>query len=201
MILNDQQQDALSELINIAFSRTAASLSDLTGQRVQLDAPHVDVRPLNELRTALDHIVQEGDVASVHQVFSGSLSGDALLLLSYSDAIKLANLLGDVSSQSSRLDTSAREVLTEVGNILLNACLSVFGNILQMHITFAVPRLHLEDLHALLDAVTFVSNEVRYAMVVFTSFGLRDSAIGGYLILVLGVTSLEALVQSIEQLG
>ena len=33
MELTDYQKDALTELINIAFARTAASLSDLTGNR------------------------------------------------------------------------------------------------------------------------------------------------------------------------
>lgn len=201
MILNDYQQDALSELINIAFSRTAASLSDLTGQRVQLNAPHVKVRPLNELTSILDDAVSEEDVATVHQVFSGPLSGDAFLLLSYSDAVKLTNLLTDIPQQSNRLDASSGEVLTEVGNILLNASLSIFGNILKMHITFAVPRLHLDAIHALLESIMFDSEEVRYAMIVFTSFHLRDSSISGYLVVILGITSLESLIQSIEELG
>jgi len=201
MVLTEQQQDALSELINIAFSRTAASLSDLSGQRVLLDAPQVEVRPVADLNTALDNQIQAGDIATVHQMFSGPVSGDAFLLLSYTDAVTLTNLLTDAQIQASRLDTSAREVLTEVGNILLNACLGVFGNLLQMHITFAVPRLHLEALHALLDSIVVVEEEQRYALVVYTSFRLRDSAVSGYLVIVLGVTSLDSLIQALDSLG
>jgi chemotaxis protein CheC len=201
MVLTEQQQDALAELINIAFSRTAASLSDLSGQRVLLDAPQVEVRPVAELNTAFDNQIQAGDIATVHQVFSGPVSGDAFLLLSYTDAVVLTNLLTDAHIQASRLDTSAREVLTEVGNILLNACLGVFGNLLQMHITFAVPRLHLEALHALLDSVVVTEEQQRYALVVYTSFRLRDSAVSGYLVIVLGVTSLDSLIQALDTLG
>ena len=201
MILTEHQQDALTELINIAFSRTAASLSDLTGQRVLLDAPQVELRPLSELSGLLAPRVQDDDVATVHQPFAGPMTGDAFLLLSYSDAVTLTNLLTDVKVQTNRLDISAREVLTEVGNILLNACLGVFGNLLQMHITFAVPRLHLNALHALLDSVVIVNDDQQYALVVYTSFRLRDSAVSGYLVLVLGIASLESLIQAIETLG
>lgn len=201
MELTEQQQDALAELINIAFSRTAASLSELTGQRVLLDAPSVEVRPLSELHSTLEQKMQVGDIATVHQLFSGPVSGDAFLLLGYSDAITLTNLLTDGYLQSSRLDTSAREVLTEVGNILLNACLGMFGNLLQMHISFAVPRLHLDALHALLDSIKIGQGEVRYALIVYTSFQLRDSAVSGYLVIVLGVTSLDALIQALDTLG
>jgi chemotaxis protein CheC len=201
MILTDTQHDALKELINIAFSRTAASLSDLTGQRVQLDAPQVEVRPLVELSAVLNGYMQSSDTATVHQIFSGPLEGDAFLLLSYDDAVVLTDLLTDAHVRASHLDTSAREVLTEVGNILLNACLGMFGNLLHMHITFAVPRLHLAALDALLGSITTVKDEMRYALVVYTSFHLRDSAISGYLVIVLGVTSLDALVQALETLG
>jgi chemotaxis protein CheC len=201
MILSEQQEDALSELINIAFSRTAASLSELTGQRVLLEQPQIEVRPLAELGATLDTRMQAEEIATVHQVFSGPLSGDALLILSHDEAVKLTALLTEPALQTSRLDTSAREVLTEVGNILLNACLSVFGNLLQMHISFAVPRLRLDEIQALLDSIVFASDEVQYALVVFTSFRLRDSAVNGYLVMVLGVTSLESLIQAVEQLG
>jgi chemotaxis protein CheC len=201
MILTEHQQDALTELINIAFSRTAASLSDLTGQRVLLDAPQVEVRPLVELSGLLAPRVQEGDVATVHQPFAGPMTGDAFLLLSYSDAVTLTNLLTGAQIQSNRLDISAREVLTEVGNILLNACLGVFGNLLQMHITFAVPRLHLNALQALLESIVITHDDQQYALVVYTSFRLRDDTVSGYLVLVLGIASLESLIQAIETLG
>jgi chemotaxis protein CheC len=88
-----------------------------------------------------------------------------------------------------------------VGNILLNACLGVFGNLLQMHITFAVPRLHLQALNALLDSLVIGTDEQQYALVIYTSFRLRDSSVSGYLVIVLGVTSLDSLIQAIEVLG
>ena len=200
MQLTEQQHDALVELINIAFSRTAASLSELTDQRVLLDAPQVEVSPLADLNSRLAPQVPD-NVATVHQPFAGPMDGDAFLVLSYSDAVILTKLLTDEPTiKTDRLDTSAREVLVEVGNILLNACLGMFGNLLQMHITFAVPRLHVEALHALLDSV-LTKQPQQYALIVFTSFRLRDSEVSGYLVIVLGVASFEALLQAIETLG
>ncbi len=198
MELTALQQDALIELINIAFSRTASALSDLTGERVLLDKPSVTLYPLTELKTALaGHI--SGEVASVHQLFKGPVSGDALLLLNYEGAVALANLLSEAPGAGTRLVASDREVLTEVGNILLNACLGTFGNLLQVHISFAVPRLHLDALASLLDTLTINEQGLRYALVVFTTFRLRDSKVGGYLVIVLGVQSLERLIQSVEE--
>ena len=76
MKLTERQRDALSELINIAFARTGAALSDLTGHRVLLNPPEVAVYRTAELRGALAKFVP-GDVASIHQVFAGPVAGDA----------------------------------------------------------------------------------------------------------------------------
>src|SRR3954463_2753549 len=122
MLLTEKQTDALTELINIAFARTANSLSELSGHRVLLDVPTIGVHPMDELPTILGQSIQ-GDVATIHQIFSGPVAGDALLLFNYDGAVTLTDLLSPHQVASERLDTSAREALTEIGNILLNACL------------------------------------------------------------------------------
>lgn len=197
MTLNERQNDALAELINIAFARTGAALSELTGHRVTLEPPQVEVYPTDELSAALARFIP-GDVASIHQVFSGQVSGDALLLLNHDGALHLTDLLTDEQSPSKRLDESAREVLTEVGNILLNACLGMFGNLLRFRVSFSVPRLHLETLSDLLASLVMDNKEMRYALVVFTAFHVRDSEVTGYLVMVLNVSSLDRLIQEVD---
>lgn len=198
MDLTDQQKDALSEVINIAFARTAASLSELTGHRVLLDVPKVAIFPIDQLGAALAEFLP-AEVATVHQVFTGPVTGDALLLLNYDGAITLADLLTDEKAGPKRLNTSSREVLTEVGNILLNACLGMFGNLLQVHVSFSVPRLHLETLDALLRSLVIGSEGLRYALVVYTAFRMRDGSVKGYMVIALSVASLDRLIQEAER--
>lgn len=200
MILSDQQRDALLEVINIAFGRAASSLSDLTGQRVLLSVPKADICPVPELIDRISVLV-EGEVATVQQIFKGPVAGSAMLVLDYMGAVALAGLLTESRVPLQRLDASDREALTEVGNIILNACLGTFGNLLKVHITFLVPRLHVNSLDALLDTITIDSEELQYALVITTYFHLKDSSVGGHLIVALGVTSLERLLDSLMQLG
>ena len=197
MKVTERQTDALSELINIAFARTGAALSELTGHRVILNPPEVAVYRAEELRGALAKFVP-GDIASIHQVFAGPVAGDALLLLNYDGAVQLTDLLTDEDQPSAFLDESAREVLTEVGNILLNACLGMFGNLLNVHVTFSVPRLHLETLDELIASLTLDKPEMRYALVVYTAFQIRDSSVKGFLVIVLSVASLDRLIQEVD---
>jgi chemotaxis protein CheC len=198
MILTEQQTDALGEFINIAFSRTASSLSEITGQRVLLDVPQVEIYEIEVVASQLARFLP-GDVASIHQPFDGAIAGDAFLILNYEGAVKLTDLLTDGNVRQQQLDESAREVLTEVGNILLNACLGMFGNVLQVRVSFSVPNLHLESLEELINSVKKEREGLRYAIIVYTSFRIRESAVTGYLVLVLSIISLNRLIEEIEQ--
>jgi chemotaxis protein CheC len=195
--LTATQQDALIELLNIGFGRAAASLSQLTGHRVVLEVPQVSVHAIAELETALRSVVQN-EVASVHQIFSGPVAGDALLLLDYQAAGMLKELLTNEAPLPLPIDASAREVLTEVGNILLNACLGTFGNLLQVQVSFSIPHLNLESVGQILRSLLVNREGLRYALVVHAGFRLRDAEVMGYLVIVLSVASLDRLIRAVE---
>lgn len=198
MELTVLQRDALTELINIGFGRAAASLSRITGYRVLLDVPNVAVYPMEELQGVLATMVH-GEVATVHQVFTGPVAGDAFLALDARAAALLKELLTNEPALPLRLDASTQEVVTEVGNVLLNACLGTFGNLLKVHVSFAVPKLSIDSLGFVLDSVTVGQQELRYALVVHAGLRLREGTVRSYLIIVLSVSSLDVLVQAVER--
>jgi chemotaxis protein CheC len=197
MQLTALQQDALVELLNIGFGRAGAALSQLTGHRVILDVPQVTVHESSNLSAVLRQVITD-EVASVHQIFTGPVAGDALLILDHQGASRLKELLTDEPALPLAIDASAREVLTEVGNILLNACLGTFGNILKVQVSFSVPRLNLESLSAIVDSLRVNREGLRYALVVHAGFRLRDDEVNGYLVIVLSVSSLDRLVRAVE---
>ena len=185
--------DALTELFNIGLHRAAASLSEITGQRIIVDLPRLWVCPIDETHVRLRELI-EGELATVHQIFMGSMAGDAILVLEYENASRLAALLtqGDVGTDG-RLDQSAREVLTEVGNVILSSCLSAFGDMLQVSVTFSVPRIHVESLEGMLRSIKVESNEMHYTLLAATRFRLTEGEVGGYLLIAVGVASLERI--------
>lgn len=195
--LSDVQHDALVELLNIGFGKAGASLSKLTGQRVLLEVPHVAVHPLDHLNAALSEVVA-GDVASVHQVFTGPVAGDALLMLDPAGASILKELLTNEPALPLDLDGSAREVLTEVGNILLNACIGTFGNLLNVPIGFSVPDIDVARLHDIVERLTSGGDTFRYALVITSAFRLRDCEVTGYVVIVMTVQSLTRLLVALD---
>lgn len=198
MELSVAQKDALTELINIGYGRAAGALSELTGYRITLEVPKVSMHEIGDLAPLLNDVIT-GEVASVNQMFSGPIGGNAMLLLDAKSALVLSQLLTDETESARELDASAREIITEVGNILLNACLGVFGNLLRVHVTFAVPRLHIETVPHILESIQMENEEkVRYGLMIHTRFRLRASNVTGYLVIILGITSLDRMLRELE---
>ncbi len=192
MELTPSQQDALTELINIGYGRAAGALSELTGYRVTLEVPRITMHKLAQISSLLAHLMT-GKVAGVNQNFSGPIAGNALLVLDESAARALNRLLSDDDAMAQTFDNAGQEIITEVGNILLNACLGVFGNLLQVPVTFAVPRLHVAEIGAVMSTITAGGDELQYGLMIHTRFQLRASNVTGYLVIVLGITSLERM--------
>lgn len=197
MELSSIQKDALTELINIGYARSAAALSDLTGHRISLDVPEVALHTIPEITKRLDEVLK-GEVASVNQVFSGPITGNAILLLDRDAALFLNRLLTDRPTIG-RFDGAAREVITEVGNIVLNACLGAFGNLLKVQVSFTVPALQIESVQNVLYSLTVESRRLEYALIIHTCFHLRESDVKGYLVIILGITSLETLLEELKK--
>ena len=197
MHLNEVQHDALVELLNIGFGRAGASLSRLTGHRVLLEVPQVSIHPMTQLHDFLAQVVED-EVASVHQIFSGPVGGDALLMLDPVAASALKELLTSEPALPLALDASTREVLTEVGNIVLNACVGTFGNLLQMQLGFSVPSINVATVQAVLDSLESSQGGFRYALVVTAGFRLRDAEVTGYVVIVLSVQSLNRLLGAVD---
>lgn len=198
MNLTTAQEDALVELINIGFGRAGSALSKLTGHRVQLEVPQVTMCPIDEMADRLRPMLGD-ELATVHQIFSGPVDGDALLVLDQHSAAILKELLTDEPALPLNIDRSAREVVTEIGNILLNACLGTFGNLLKVQVSFSVPHLTLDTLESVVGSITVDREGLRYALIVHSSFRLRDSSLTGYLVIVLGVASIERLLHALER--
>jgi chemotaxis protein CheC len=197
MELTSLQKDVLTELINIGYARAAGALSDLTGHRIALAVPEVAIHEIDKI-TPLLHEVIQGEITSVNQFFGGTINGNAILLLDKAAALLLNRLLTD-RPQAGVLDESAREVIVEVGNIVLNACLGVFGNLLQVQISFSVPQLEVDDIEDIMRSIRIQDQSFRYALMIHTRFHLRASDVSGYLVIILGMTSLERVLLELRK--
>jgi chemotaxis protein CheC len=126
------------------------------------------------------------------------VNGNGILLLDKEAALLLNRLLTDRPAVSG-FDGAAREVITEVGNIVLNACLGAFGNLLKIQVSFTVPALQIESVKNVLHTLLIGDQPLEYALIIYTCFHLRSNDVRGYLVIILGVTSLATLLLELKK--
>ena len=195
MKLEATHLDALMELVNIGCGRAAAALAEMTRQRITLGVPHIHVLELAEAGAHLEKRVGP-KVACVNQAFAGPFSGNAMLLLDVQAANALADLL---HGNEPHPPVKPEDTVGEAGNVLLNACLGVFGNLLEVQISFRVPELCIKSVGEILRSVTKEGKPLTHAVIAETRFSLPGGRTNGYVVLILGMTSLNYLVDSIDR--
>jgi chemotaxis protein CheC len=116
------ERGAAAELFNIGMGRAAASLSRMVGDEVELSIPHVEILTVE---TLLERLAQQGvdDVSLVVQRFEGMFTGEALLVFPYEQSLELVRVLLSEATALEHITELERDVLAEVGNVLINACL------------------------------------------------------------------------------
>lgn len=197
MELTAKQRDTLTELINIAYARAAGALSDLTGHRITLAVPDVTIRRIDDVTPALQEVI-DGEITCVNQFFGGAIAGNAILLFDKDSAQMLMRLLTD-DPEAEILDEASRDVMIEVGNIVLNACLGAFGNLMHVNLKFTVPHLQVDEIGNVLRSIRIQDEKFKHAMLIRTRIDLRASDVSSFLVILLGVTSLERVFESLRK--
>lgn len=192
-----KQLDTLKELINIGYGRAAASLCELIGERITLDVPNVEIAFMEDITPALSRIFKD-QVWSVHQIFSGSIKGHALLMVDPRAAQVLTEAVIKEKIPPSELSSTMQEALSEIGNVVLQGAMGICGEILKVPLKFSVPGLRVESIQTMLKSAVVEEEGVRYALLIRTRFRLESKRVTGYLVVVLGVTSFTRLMEALD---
>ncbi len=125
--------DGCQEIANVAMGRAGDLLARVLGVFVQLPVPRVNLMAVSELRMALQQVDSEDGPAAVCQGFIGAgIAGEALLMFddaSFSDIARLMNHSGDTD------EAAQFELLMDIANILLGACLTGIAD--QLDVSFS----------------------------------------------------------------
>jgi len=195
-ILNEIQLDALGELLNIGMGAAAASLSTMVKQEVLLTVPVIRIVHQSKVPTQLDEVPPE-NVCGVKQTFNGDFSGDALLLFSETKSLSLVQaVLGD-SIPLEELGEMEEEAITEIGNIILNACLSSLANIFNEHLDSEIPQYLHEDLGELFSTD---SNDDSFVLLLRMSFNIAEQDITGYVTFIMDLESITKISAQINKM-
>ena len=191
MQLVDDTLDALTEVVSIGVGRAAASLSELIADRIELHVPLLRLVTPDEADA-----INDGRV-SVLQAFTGEISGKALLSFPDDSGRSLAALLAGYNSADELQSFEMSEILSEVGNIVLNGVLGSIANLLDGTLEYDVPAFFVDrKLSDLIADVRTYNDEDTQVLVADADLRVRSRKIVGKVFIAFGLGSIETVVTS-----
>lgn len=172
--LSAERVDALKEVANIGAGHAATALSLMTGARIMIDVPTINVAPLDEL---IPGIAEEGSqVVSVLMDMHGSLKGHTLLALPLVTGRRLADLMlrRERRPGSANLDLLEESALKEAGNILGGAYMTALSEFLGMTLLPSPPRLSIGTTQTVMEEHRREASSAAAACCVETEFNFEE---------------------------
>lgn len=194
-MLSQDQKDALQEIANIGMGQAGASIARVLDEFVQLSIPRILVVPPQEVPAALASAVGDRTVSAVRQAFHSAMRGEAIVIYGENRCNDLADLMG----YERDLDhSSERELLLDVSNILVGACLGGIAEQLAMSIGFSAPSL-LVDAVPIEDLLTSCDISWDTALLVEVSFRLEQRSFACHLVMLLPESEVAELATALDR--
>ena len=144
-ILSEMEIDALQETMNISFGSAAADLAEIMDIFIKITVPSIKTVSLPELSGFISSKINDFSSCSiVEQHYNGDFEGIAFLVFPYGEAKELISYFYHPESpgfMSDNLIELEREVLLEIGNILIGACIGRIFELLDSRISYQPPQI------------------------------------------------------------
>jgi chemotaxis protein CheC len=191
--------DALKEVANIGDGHAATALSMMTGARIMIDVPTVNVAPLDELIPGIAD--SDSQIVSVVMDMHGSLTGHTLLALPLVTGRRLSDLmLRRERRAGGTLDLLEESALKEAGNILGGAYMTALSEFLGMTLLPSPPRLAVGTTEAVMEVHRQQASEAAAACCVETEFSFEEigERFRGFFLLLPDAESFDAIFRAVR---
>ncbi len=145
------QHEALQEIVNIGMGLAGNSLARILNTFVELSIPRIRLVKAEDLPSVIVNLVSERtEVSAIRQAFFNHWRGEAVAIYDQHGCKDLADLMGYTNEMDHSTET---ELLLDVGNVLVGACLNGVSEQLNAEISFGAPSIlaqhvHIEELFA-----------------------------------------------------
>ncbi len=138
--LQELQLDALREVANIGAGHAATALSQMTGRKIMISVPEVNITRLEEVCRLLGS--PDDIVAAVLMHMMGDLTGRTMIVFPRDSAEELCDiLLRREMGTTTEFGEMEQSGLKEAGNILSSAYLNALSDFMGMMLLPSVPGL------------------------------------------------------------
>lgn len=195
--LSDLHLDALAEVFSIGAGRAALSLSEIVNDEVRISVPSVQVINSEEINSTTLPL-NSGRFGAVNQHFRGPFNAEAVLLFTEDQALKIVSDMMGSQMSIDELAEFEHEAMCELGNIILNACLSAMADVFNFTLESSLPAYAVASAEEILLRLKRNSNQP-FVMVLHIDLSIEKRHAAGSLVFLLSSASLTNLVIHIDQ--
>jgi len=196
--ISELHLDALTEIFSIGAGRAALSLSEIVGDEVRISVPSVQIINTEDINPASLSLTCDGRFGAVSQRFSGPFTAEAVLLFTEAEALKIVSDMMGSKMSYAELAEFEHEAMCELGNIILNACLSSMADILKFTLESSLPCYTVASADKILKRLKKNPNQP-YIMILHIDLAIEKRRTAGNLVFLLSTDSLTNLVTHIKQ--
>jgi chemotaxis protein CheC len=193
--LSELHLDALTEVFNVGAGRAAASLSEIVGDEVKLSVPSIEVKKSSDADVIALNSARFG---AVSQQFSGPFDAQAVLLFTEDHALEIVRDMMGSQMSIEELAEFEQEAMCELGNIILNACLSAMADMLSISLNSSLPTYRVATTEEIFKGICN-STEQAYILVLHIDLTIEKRHSEGHLIFLLSSMSLRNLIVQIDR--
>jgi len=188
--LSSDMRDCYQEISNVAMGRAGDLLARLLNVFVVLPIPNVNFIEVSELRMALKDIESHESTSGVCQGFiSAGISGEALLILNDSSFKDVASLMN--YQYEADIGTEL-ELLMDLANVLIGACLKGFSEQLDIQFSQGHPEV-LGQHRQISDLIANNANKWKKTLAIEISYNIENYPIKCDLLLLFTERSMQTL--------
>lgn len=190
--MNEEEKDHLTEICNIGIGKTAEALSEITGEEVQLSIPFLDFHSTDK-EIHITGFKENLQVKSVFQTFEGdTFHAQAALVFPSSEGLELVRLMLKDTGLTEDLTAYEQEAITEIGNILLNMCMSHLSGFIGQEMQSSLPRFTSDSMEHLSSSFSLADKD-NVMLLVHINFRLKKSSVSGIVIFVMDFVSMNTI--------
>jgi len=193
--LNADQTDALQEIVNIGMGRAGEQLANIFDNFVELSIPKIVFSQADKLAETISNIVNpESDISAVRQGFFSHWQGEAIAIFSQPDCNQLAHQMGYREDINNDLEM---ELLLDVSNILIGACLNGIAHQLGLNLNYSQPALMCKHspISSLFDTSSLGHEQV---LVLEVFFKLENVDFTAHLVMIMAEGSISQMRQDLD---
>ena len=198
--LSEIQHDALVEIFNISIGRAAAAMSNIVNQEITLATPSFRFMTVREAAEELGSGEGKGEgsrICGVTQTYKGTFDAEAILMFPEEKSLEIVRMMVGESFPLNALSDLEQDAMSEIGNIILNACIGTIANIVGGKFTSTLPTFRLGTSREILHADEKGADD--FVLFIFIDFIMKKSEIQGYVAFLMSVPSIDGLLQSVDR--